>query len=210
MSIDIHPILFLPIPPVQLPHPSWCCLQWNGSLLHTEAFLDLWLRNIIHNILGIDVPILGNLEKMELDLLGKVFIIKDRGWECAIVMEWEFLMMEIVVDPGVYVLCMVWTLTLGLQYHHGSLLPSVWELRAHVQIDCTHHGRLAMVQFPNLPNPVQTWFQTWGSGIRFSRIYEPEPLSGFRFEHRPNSNLTSLKPKLWQPKQDISEIYVRQ
>ena len=110
MSVDVHPIIFLPIPPVQLLHPLLCHLQWNGSLFHTEAFLDLWPQNIIHNILGVDIPILGNLKKMELDLLGKVFIIKDWGRECAIVMEWEFLMMEITVDPGAYVPCMVWTL----------------------------------------------------------------------------------------------------
>ena len=38
-------------------------------------------------------------------------------------------------------------------------------------------GRLAAVQFPNL---VWTWFWTWGSGIRFGRIPEPEPLSSSR------------------------------
>ena len=41
--------------------------------------------------------------------------------------------------------------------------------------------RLATVWFLNLLNLVWTWFQTWGSGIRFSRIPEPEPLSRFRF-----------------------------
>ena len=49
-------------------------------------------------------------------------------------------MMKIVVDPGVYVLCMVWTLAPGLGNHQGSLSPSVQELRVHVQIDHTHHG----------------------------------------------------------------------
>ena len=37
---------------------------------------------------------------------------------------------------------------------------------------------LAAVRFPNLPNLI--WNR--GSGIRFSRIPEPEPLSRFRFK----------------------------
>ena len=120
MSINIHPFFLLPIPPIQLPHPSLCCLQWNSSFLCTQALLNLWPHNTIHNILGIDIPILGNLKKMELNLLGEVFITEDWGQESTIAMKGEFLMMKITVDPGAYISCMVWTLILGLGDHQEA------------------------------------------------------------------------------------------
>ena len=71
----------------------------------------------------------------------------------------------------------------------GNLLE-VYSLSAEWSSICfTSTLRLATVWFLNLLNPVQTWFWTWGSGIRFSRIPEPEPLSRFRLMLRPNLNL---------------------
>ena len=77
-----------------------------------------------------------------------------------------------------------WSLLWQAQEGHLRASFFIWEKWMK-----TVSSRLAVVRFLNLPNPVWTWFRTWGSGIRFSRMPEPEPLGGFRFKYRPNLNL---------------------
>ena len=123
IAITIPSCAFLPF----LPDPTiplLSCVDTYSSCLGSKFLLDFPCCDIINNILSLDVTIFGNLNKLQLDSLGKIFIFKDGGVLVAIEMHWEISSMKIFVDPGVYSSILIDPRSLRLCNHQRCFMPS--------------------------------------------------------------------------------------
>jgi len=94
--------------------------------------LDFFCCNIIYNILGTDISILENFNKVELDTLGYVLIFKDGRLVAAIEVKGELARGEVFVNPCPNGVSSITAMTQGFCNHQNCLSPCVWELRVKV------------------------------------------------------------------------------
>lgn len=78
MSINVHAFLLLSILPVEFLEPLTCSVLGDFPSLWSKLFLNFWRRNIVNDILGLYVSTFTNFKKMKLNLLCKIFIVKNR------------------------------------------------------------------------------------------------------------------------------------
>jgi hypothetical protein len=90
--------------------------------------LYLLCCNKIYNILGTDISILGNFNKMELDTLGYILIFKDGRAVAAGEMKGELARGEVLVNLSLNAASSITAMTLGFCDKQTCLSPCVQEL----------------------------------------------------------------------------------
>lgn len=126
MAINIHSFFFASILPIQFLKPLLWCPQTNASFFWTKHVLHFVCCNIIYNILGTDIFILGNFNKVELDTLGYVLIFKDGRMVVAREVKGELARGEVFVNPCPNATSSIIAMTLGFCNKKTCLLPCVF------------------------------------------------------------------------------------
>ena len=127
VTINIHPPLFASIPPIQFVKPSLCRPETNPSVFQTEHALYLFRSNKIYNILGAEVSILGNFNKMELDTLRYVLVFQGGRAVAAGEMKGELARCEVFVNPSPNAASSITAIALGFCDKQTCLSPCVQE-----------------------------------------------------------------------------------